>query len=272
MEHLTDEFHAGGLIGVLFLEIHHQTKGSILKGCIGGANDNRIPIEVWVFEKKRTLPCIQDIPIPCHHIIGDGRGRNTSGGIGLHALESQKRENVSVGRRGATSLGNGEILETPSQGKKNMDGTIRFRLQLMHLLTETTARVRNWEGWPMSSLPSWHWLEQWHTLKSRMRRRRADVDIMINPSGSEAGINPKGLSASLWRMEDATVRDEHPRRRSNEERRGRLNWGGARHLLSHDMKLHSCLSVKAPVLKYVMSCDLRDAEVWRKAADPPSRS
>lgn len=61
----------------------------------------------------------------------------------MHALESQKRENVSLGRRGATSLGNGEILETPSQGKKNMDGTIRPRVKLMHLLTESTARVRD---------------------------------------------------------------------------------------------------------------------------------
>lgn len=45
MKHLTDEFDAGRLIGVLFLEVHHQTKGSILKGRIGRANDNRIPID-----------------------------------------------------------------------------------------------------------------------------------------------------------------------------------------------------------------------------------
>lgn len=87
MEHLTDEFDARRLVGVLFLKIHHKAKGSILKGCIGWSNDNGIPMDAL---EKRNSRLKRYLHIPCHHIIGDGRGRDTCGGIGLHALKSQK--------------------------------------------------------------------------------------------------------------------------------------------------------------------------------------
>jgi hypothetical protein len=45
MKHLTDKFDARGLVGVLFLKVHHEAKGSILKRCIGRTNDNGIPMD-----------------------------------------------------------------------------------------------------------------------------------------------------------------------------------------------------------------------------------
>jgi hypothetical protein len=44
MEHLTDKFDARRLVGVLFLKVHHEAKGSVLEGCIGGTNDDGIPM------------------------------------------------------------------------------------------------------------------------------------------------------------------------------------------------------------------------------------
>jgi hypothetical protein len=43
MKHLTDELDAGGLIWVLFLEVHHQAESAILKGRVCGANNDGIP-------------------------------------------------------------------------------------------------------------------------------------------------------------------------------------------------------------------------------------
>lgn len=51
MEHLADELDGWWLIRVLFLEVHHQAEGSILKGRIGGTDDDGIPTQ----EERRTV-------------------------------------------------------------------------------------------------------------------------------------------------------------------------------------------------------------------------
>ena len=43
MEHLADEFHARGLVGVLFFEVHDQAECAIFERRIGGADDDGIP-------------------------------------------------------------------------------------------------------------------------------------------------------------------------------------------------------------------------------------
>lgn len=48
VEHLANELHPGRLIGVLFLEVHHQAEGSIFEGRISGADDDGIPSESLV--------------------------------------------------------------------------------------------------------------------------------------------------------------------------------------------------------------------------------
>lgn len=45
VEHLADEFDPRRFIGVSFLEMHYQSKGSIFKGCVCGADDHSIPIQ-----------------------------------------------------------------------------------------------------------------------------------------------------------------------------------------------------------------------------------
>ncbi len=43
MEHLADELDARRLVGVLFLELHHQPKCAIFEGGIGGPDDDSVP-------------------------------------------------------------------------------------------------------------------------------------------------------------------------------------------------------------------------------------
>jgi hypothetical protein len=44
VEHLADKLDTRGLVGVLFLEVHHQAECTILKGSIGGTNNDGIPV------------------------------------------------------------------------------------------------------------------------------------------------------------------------------------------------------------------------------------
>lgn len=43
VEHLADELDAWRLVGILLLEVHHQAECTILKGSVGGADDDGIP-------------------------------------------------------------------------------------------------------------------------------------------------------------------------------------------------------------------------------------
>lgn len=43
MKHLADELDTRGLVGVLFLKVHHQAECAILEGSIGGADNDGIP-------------------------------------------------------------------------------------------------------------------------------------------------------------------------------------------------------------------------------------
>lgn len=45
MEHLADELDCGRLIWILLLKMHDQSKGSIFKGSICGADDDSVPVE-----------------------------------------------------------------------------------------------------------------------------------------------------------------------------------------------------------------------------------
>lgn len=43
MEHLADELDRGRLVGILFFEMHHESKGSVFEWSIGGSNNDGIP-------------------------------------------------------------------------------------------------------------------------------------------------------------------------------------------------------------------------------------
>jgi hypothetical protein len=45
VEHLTDELHARGLIGILLLEVHDETESAILEWRVCRANDDGVPEE-----------------------------------------------------------------------------------------------------------------------------------------------------------------------------------------------------------------------------------
>lgn len=44
MEHRADEFDAGWFVGILLFEVHHEPKGAVFEGGIGGANYDCIPV------------------------------------------------------------------------------------------------------------------------------------------------------------------------------------------------------------------------------------
>lgn len=44
VEHLRDELHAGGLVGVLFLEVHDEAEGAVFEGGVCGADDDGVPV------------------------------------------------------------------------------------------------------------------------------------------------------------------------------------------------------------------------------------
>lgn len=46
MEHLRDEFDAGGFVGVLLFEVHHQTESAIFEWCVDGADDHGVPVVI----------------------------------------------------------------------------------------------------------------------------------------------------------------------------------------------------------------------------------
>jgi hypothetical protein len=80
---------------------------------------------------------------PGHDIVGDGGSRDACGGIGLHALE---REHISQ--------------RTPPDGRPRKDSGCRNRGE------EAVVKRKKGPGETDK-----------HALKSRMRRRRAEVDI-----------------------------------------------------------------------------------------------
>ena len=43
MKHCADEFDAGWLVGILLLELHDESEGSVFKRSVGGADDDSIP-------------------------------------------------------------------------------------------------------------------------------------------------------------------------------------------------------------------------------------
>lgn len=43
VEHGADEFDLRRLVWVLFLKMHHQPKGAVLEGCVGGTDDDGVP-------------------------------------------------------------------------------------------------------------------------------------------------------------------------------------------------------------------------------------
>jgi hypothetical protein len=43
MKHLADELDRRRLVRILFLEMHHQSKGAVFERCVGWADDDSIP-------------------------------------------------------------------------------------------------------------------------------------------------------------------------------------------------------------------------------------
>lgn len=52
MEHLGDELHSWGLVGILFFKMHHESKGAVFEGCICGTDDDSVPGKRSVDELK----------------------------------------------------------------------------------------------------------------------------------------------------------------------------------------------------------------------------
>lgn len=48
MEHLADEFDARWLVGVLLLELHHESESAVLKWRICRPDDDSVPLEEMV--------------------------------------------------------------------------------------------------------------------------------------------------------------------------------------------------------------------------------
>ena len=44
MEHLRDEFDAGGFVGVLLFEVHDEAEGAVFKGRVGRTDDDGVPV------------------------------------------------------------------------------------------------------------------------------------------------------------------------------------------------------------------------------------
>lgn len=80
MEHLTNKLDGGRLIRILLLEMHHEAKSSIFERSVRGS---------------------YYYGIPCHDIIRDRRGGDTSRGVGLHALEITHQTATSGCRHGS---------------------------------------------------------------------------------------------------------------------------------------------------------------------------
>ena len=92
---MTDKLDTGGLIWVLFLEVHHQTESAILKGRVCGTDNDGIPNNSSVHWPQVYLNSF----VPGHDIVGYWRGRDASGGVGLHALRDRvSGANKVVGR------------------------------------------------------------------------------------------------------------------------------------------------------------------------------
>jgi hypothetical protein len=77
VKHLADELDLRRLVWVLFLELHHQSKGAVFEWGVSGADNHGVP---------------------GHDIVWYRRCRNTSWGIGLHALEVSHETAASGGR------------------------------------------------------------------------------------------------------------------------------------------------------------------------------
>ena len=54
VEHLADELDRRRLVGILLLKVHYEAEGAIFERCIGGTDDNGIP--VWKLMLVIALP------------------------------------------------------------------------------------------------------------------------------------------------------------------------------------------------------------------------
>ena len=99
MEHLRDEFDAGGFVGVLLFEVHDEAEGAVFKGRVGRTDDDGVPVAnhkrfsdfvrgFFFFQKMVEPPgcCRGGEWVPGHHVVGYGRGGDTGGWVGLHSL------------------------------------------------------------------------------------------------------------------------------------------------------------------------------------------
>lgn len=53
VEHLGDEFDAGGFVGVLFFEVHDEAEGAVFEGGVCWADDDGVPFG------KREVSCVK---------------------------------------------------------------------------------------------------------------------------------------------------------------------------------------------------------------------
>jgi hypothetical protein len=55
MEHSANEFDSRGLVGILFLELHDESEGTIFKGGIGRADDDSVPVRSLVLAINHSV-------------------------------------------------------------------------------------------------------------------------------------------------------------------------------------------------------------------------
>ena len=55
VKHLADELDAGRLVRIRFLKVHHEAKGAVLEGCIGGSDNDGVPT---AFGEPKPSPSI----------------------------------------------------------------------------------------------------------------------------------------------------------------------------------------------------------------------
>jgi hypothetical protein len=101
VEHLADEFDGRWLIRVLLLKMHYESKGSILKGRVGGSYYDRIPVKHHgVSLECSTAQLLLVFSLPSHDIIGDRGSRDSGGRICLHAFEVSHQSPTGGGTHG----------------------------------------------------------------------------------------------------------------------------------------------------------------------------
>lgn len=139
MEHLRDELHPGRLVRVGFFELHYQSEGAIFEGCVCGTDDDGVPGNTGL-ESATTI-----------------KGTST-------ALETQTYHVMTLSAIGeAETPAGGSVCMRCESGSVHRFRAKEFRNRSVERLAGQKRTYRRVA----------------HTLKSRIKRRLAEVDIAV---------------------------------------------------------------------------------------------